>query len=284
MHKSKNLSSYRISLTLSIAILFHAVLGILLFQLLPNIEPKKTIPIRLIIPSEATSATTKTKANAPSSRPEEDAVDILNKEQLQNASKEFISTTSSSENSVITSQDNAFDKDTKTTPNQSLKTIKQDNIFIPKITTNLPDVRRDLAKSSKNKAASKSFSDMASLFLQQKTMEASVVQLSTDPTIQELSAYEQKIFKKLTNTKYHDQLYPIISKLNESKILTLEIVLFPNGSLKNAHIRQSSNLPKLDNAVRRIALDASPYLKPPTEDSSIGFRYRVSIRYDPISK
>jgi len=283
MYTLNKTSSYRIFLAVSIAILFHTLLGILVFQLLPKIEQKKTIPIQLVIASKATSQSIKTRTSTPSNRPEEDAQEILNKERRQDAARETITTSGTSNTSIAASKDNSKEIDTKTTPTQSLKPIKQENIFIPKIKTDLPDVRQDIAKSSKSHAASKSFMELSSLFLQQKEMEASVTQISSNPKLPQLSDYEQKLFAKLNTAKFHDRLYPIISQLKNSKTLTLKLVLFSNGSLKNAYITETSNNKPLDKAVRRIALDASPYPTPPATDKSIGFKYQVTIQYNPIS-
>ena len=283
MHTLNKIPSYRIFLAVSIAILFHTLLGILVFQLLPKIETKKTIPIQLVITSKATSQSIKTLASTPSNQPEEDVQDILNKELLQNAAQKTITTSGTSSTSVATNQDKSKERDTQTTPSQSLKTIKQENIFIPKIKTDLPDVRQDIAKSSKSHAASKSFMELSSLFSQQKEMEASVTQISSNPKLPQLSEYEQKLFEKLNTARFHDRLYPIISQLKSSKTLTLKLVLFSNGSLKNAFITETSNNKPLDKAVRRIALDASPYPPPPATDKSIGFKYQVTIQYNPIS-
>ena len=283
MQKTNTTSSYRILLAISVAILFHTLLGIALFQILPEIETKKTIPVQVVISSKPTSSAIQTQANNPSNKPEETAKEILNKEKLQNASKEFITTTSTSNTRTNSAKENTQGTDTKTTPNESSKSIKQENIFIPKIKTDLPDARRDIAISSKSQAASKSFTEIAALFRQREEMKASVTQLSSNPELPVLSEYETKLFEKLTNPEFHDRLYPIISKLRESKILTLELILFSNGSLKNALVKKSSGHKILDQAVRRIALDASPYPPPPKEDKSQGFKYRVSIRYNPIS-
>ena len=283
MYTLNNSSPYRIFLAVSIAILFHTLLGILLFQLLPKIEQKKTIPIQLVITSKTTSQSIKTQNSTPSNKPEEDAQDILNKEHQKNAANKIITTSGTSNTSISSSQDKSKERDSKTTPTQTLKPIKQENIFIPKIKTDLPDVRLDIAKSSKSHAASKSFTDLSSLFSQQKDMEASVTQISSNPKLPQLSDYEQKLFAKLNTAKFHDQLHPIISQLQSSKTLTLKLVLFSNGSLKNAFITETSNDKPLDKAVRRIALDASPYPTPPPEDKSIGYKYQVTIQYNPIS-
>ena len=283
MYTLNNTSPYRIFLAVSIAILFHTLLGILVFQLLPKIEPKKSIPIQLVITSKATSQSIKTQNSTLSNVAKENSQDILNKEYEQNAAKKVITTSGASNTNIASSEGESEELDEKTTPNQSLKPIKQENFFIPKIKTDLPDVRQDIAKSSKSHAASKSFTELSSLFLQQKEMESSVTQISSNPTLPKLSAYEQKLFKKLNTAKFHDILYPIISQLKGSKTLTLKLVLFSNGSLKNALITQTSNNKPLDKAVRRIALDASPYPPPPPEDKSIGFKYQVTIQYNPIS-
>lgn len=282
MHDLNTVSSYRITLSISIAILFHTLLGIFLFQFLPELEQKKTIPVQLVVSSKATSSAVKTQANAPSNRPTENAEDILNKEHLQNASSEVVTTVSESRSNAVTAKDNNNEKDKLTTPTQSNKTIKQENIFIPQIKTDLPDVRKDLAESSKSQAASKSFADIASLFRQQQEMEASVVQISSDPELPQLSEYERKLFEKLNNSQFHDRMYPIISQLDKSKTITLELFLFSNGSIKNVQVKHSSGHSILDNAARRTALDASPYPEPPATDKATGFRYQVSIRYDPI--
>ena len=283
MHTLNNSSPYRIFLAVSIAILFHTLLGIIVFQLLPKIEPKKTIPIKLVIASNATSQSIKTQSSTPANKPEEDAQDILNKERLQNATQKIITTSGTSNTNISSSNDKSKERDSKTTPTQALKPIKQENIFIPKIKTDLPDVRQDIAKSSKSHAASKSFTELSSLFLQQKEMESSVTQISSDPKLPKLSDYEQKLFAKLNTAKFHDRLHPIISQLKSSKTLTLKLVLFSKGSLKNAFITETSNDKPLDNAVRRIALDASPYPPPPPTDKSIGFKYKVTIQYNPVS-
>jgi len=283
MYTLNKTSPYRIFLAISIAILFHTLLGILVFQLSPKIESKKTIPIQLVITSKATSQSIKTQTSTPSNRPEVDAQDILNKEHQQNAAKKTIITSGSSNTSVVISQDTSEERDNKTTPTQALKPIKQENIFIPKIKTNLPDARQDIAKSSKSHAESKSFTELSSLFLQQKEMDSAVTQISSNPKLPELSDYEQKLFEKLNTAKFHDMLYPIISQLKSSKTLTLKLILFSNGSLKNASITKTSNNKSLDKAVRRIALDASPYPLPPAADKSIGFKYQVMIQYNPIS-
>jgi len=282
MQKFNSSSPYRISLAISFAILLHTILGIALFQILPKIETNKTIPIQLTISSKASSSAIQTRANTASNKPEETAEEILNKEKLQNASKEIITTSSSSISSNYSAKEKAQSTDQKTTPDQSTASIKQENIFIPKIKTDLPDVRRDIAIASKSQAASKSFTEISSLFQQQET-ETTIVQVSSNPELEKISAYEELLRKKLTHTKYQDQLYPIISKLNQSKLISLELVIFPNGSIRNVLIKTSSNDQKLDQAVRKIALDASPYPTPPEADKSFGYKYNISIKYEPIS-
>lgn len=282
MQKFNSSSPYRISLAISFAILFHTILGIVLFQILPEIETKKTIPIQLTISSQASSAAIQTRANTAANKPEETAEEILNKEKLQNAAKDIITSTGSSHFSQNSATEKARDSDQITTPDQSSKSVKQENIFIPKIKTDLPDVRRDIAIASKSQTASKSFTEISSLFQQQES-ETETIQVTSDPELEKISAYEQLLRKKLTQAQYQDKLYPIISKLNESKLVSLELVIFPNGSIRNALIRKSSNDQKLDQAVRKIALDASPYPAPPKEDKSFGYKYNISIRYEPIS-
>ena len=281
MHKFNSSSPYRISLAISVALLFHTLLGFLLFQILPDIEPQKSIPIQLTISSKATSSAIQTQANAPSNMPEETAEEILNKEKLRNASKEIVTTQGASKISANTSNNTAQSNDQKTTPNESSKSVKQENIFIPRIKTDLPDVRRDIAVASKSQAASKSFTEISSLFQQQET-EEKIIQISSEPELEEISEYEKQLRQKLTQSQYQDPLYPIISQLRQSKLVTLELALFPNGSIKNVIVKRSSNNQVLDQAVKRIALDASPYPAPPKSDKSIGFKYSVSIRYEPL--
>lgn len=282
MQKFSSSSPYRTSLAISCAIAAHIVLAIALFKALPKLESKTTIPIQLTISSKAASSAIQTQANNASNMPEETAQEILNKEKLLKASKEIITTTGPSNISDNSSTEKNRGDDQKTTPNQSTKSVKQENIFIPKIKTDLPDVRRDISIASKNQAASKSFTEISSLFQQEET-EQTTVQLSSDPELKQLSDYEVLLRKKLTEAKYQDQLYPIISKLNQSKLVTLELVVFPNGSVRNVRIKKSSNHQKLDQAVRKIALDASPYPVPPESDREFKFKYYVSIRYEPIS-
>lgn len=282
MQKFNSSSPYRTALAISFAILFHTILGIALFQILPKIEIQKSNTIQLTLSSNASSSVIQTRANTASNKPEETAEEILNKETERNASKEIITTTGLSSASEYSAKEKAQSTDQKTTPNQSTESIKQENIFIPKIKTDLPDVRRDIAISSKSQTASKSFTEISSLFQQQET-ETTVVQLSSNPELEKISAYEELLRKKLTQTKYQDQLYPIISKLNQSKLITLELTIFPNGAIRNVQIKDSSNDQKLDRAVRKIALDASPYPVPPEADKSFGLKYNVSIKYEPIS-
>lgn len=282
MQKFNSSSPYRTSLAISFAILFHTLLGIALFQILPKIETKKTIPIQLTISSTASSSAIQTRANTASNKPEETAEEILNKEKLQNAPKEVVTTTGPSSISDYSAKEKAQSHDQKTTPNQSTESVKQENIFIPKIKTDLPDARKDIAIASKSQAASKSFTEISSLFQQQET-ETTTIQVSSNPELEKISAYEALLRKKLTHTKYQDQLYPIISKLKQSKLVSLELVIFPNGSIRNVLIKKSSNDQKLDHAVRKIALDASPYPAPPEADKAFGYKYNISIRYKPIS-
>lgn len=282
MQKFNSSSPYRTLLAISFAILFHTILAISLFQILPKIETEKTVSIQLTISSQASSSAIQTRANNAANKPEESAEEILNKEKAQNASKEVITSTGESLFSDHSSTQQAEKTDQKTTPDQSTVSVKQENIFIPKIKTDLPDVRRDIAISSKSQAASKSFTEISSLFQQQES-ETEVVQTSSDPEREKISAYEEALRKKLTQAQYQDKLYPIISKLSESKLVSLELVIFPNGSIRNVLIKKSSNDQKLDQAVRRIALEASPYPEPPKEDRSFGYKYNITIRYEPPS-
>lgn len=282
MHNFNSSSPHRIVLAISFALAFHTLLGIALLQLLPDTEVKKTIPVQLTLSSRATSSAIQTRANTPANTPEETAKEILNKEKQQDAAKEIITTASPSHFSNNSAKDKTQGNDKKTTPNESKKSVKQENIFIPKVKTDLPDVRRDIAAASRSQAASKSFSEISNLFQQQET-ETNIVQLSSNPELKQLSAYEEQLRKKLTHTQYQDKLYPIISKLKQSRLVTLELVIFPNGSIRNVVIKKASGHNTLDKAVRKIALDASPYAVPPESDRSFGYRYTVSIRYKPIS-
>ena len=80
MQKFNSSSPHRISAAISVAILFHTLLGVLIFQVLPETENQKTIPVQLTIASKASSAVIQTQANNSSNMPEEAAEEILNKE------------------------------------------------------------------------------------------------------------------------------------------------------------------------------------------------------------
>lgn len=257
-------------LALSMAICFHVIVAVGLYQSFPKIETEKTQTIQLTISAtsqEAVIGKIAAVAHADAPTP----IENLGKQNAQQNDAPIV-VSSHQIAKEQTSQNHSQN-------NQEAKGTHQPTIAIPKIATPLPDALRQLNQSNKTQVQRVPFSNMVDVF-QQKEIDNEVAVIRSDPKLPPLSDYEKILLEKLVQSQHYDNQYPI-SQLSGVHKLQLEIQLHASGAIKNASIKTSSNNKKLDQAAIRAALSASPYPPPPMTDAHKGFRYNIHILYDP---
>lgn len=144
-----------------------------------------------------------------------------------------------------------------------------------------PFIEQPIFKQNNN--ASNALQGIQNIFSRKTNQHATqnrTQQISTQ-SLEELNEYEIKLLQKLAKDGKYDAFYPVMKKNKQDKIsFTITLQLFPNGAIKNAQIRNSSNIEEIDKLAISLAFYASPYPKPPKEDINIGFKYNIPIIYD----
>ncbi len=237
------------------AILLHVIIA-LIAQAALTLSPQKnqrSIPVLLVSDSrqqqiQSTAKTTKAESSRSSKN-------------LVSTSGESSYNISSSENPVKGSGGNS----TKPKPRTNSDTPTWSDVKMP-----------ELSQSSR---AQRAETGLRNLFAQSKTADNTIrQQSSSEKPI--LSEYEILLIQRLSDASLYDRYHHLMdTHQKESFGYTIELVLFPNGAIKNAKIIESSSIAQLDELAKTTAYNASPYPRPPESHRHFGFKYLIPIEY-----
>lgn len=110
-------------------------------------------------------------------------------------------------------------------------------------------------------------------------MQNEIRQVSTK-SLNELSDYEIQLLQRLARNELYDSFHRVMDRFNQDTVgYTISLILFPNGAIKNAQIKESSSIPEIDQLAIKSAYQASPFPKPPGKDINFDFKYDIPIIY-----
>tara|TARA_R110001592_G_scaffold175466_3_gene414663 strand:- start:8336 stop:9139 length:804 start_codon:yes stop_codon:yes gene_type:complete len=246
----------RFYLALFCSVIFHSIILLLLFVLFPSFElERKTIPFQLISNDRRGQKSDATQ---------------LSKSENALAAQEFLRTLNES------TFEQLIRKNTE-------KASKNSDTFSP-FKQDIPDdtaVINNLAFQNSSNSSS-AFQGLQDIFSKRDIKQDSTKnkqQISTT-SLEQLNQYELQLLQKLAEDELYDEFHSVMAKnkqTNISYIITLH--LFANGAIKNASIRQSSNIQEIDLLAIKTAYLASPFPKPPAKDINKHFKYDIPIIY-----
>lgn len=249
------------NLSLIVAILFATAIhilivsGMILLGISPIIVKEKTIPFVLVSADN--------KANASRSKP-------LTKSENKLAAQEYLATLNSS--SFLTQRNSKREK----------KRIRPKQEQQEPIKTKMPPSFSESTKHSENRF----LQGLRNIFSSTKNQQAAAnsKQISTHSN-EELSQYEILLLNQLVKDVLYDQFHAVMKSNKKNRInYILTLTLLSNGAIKNAKIKVSSGIGKIDHLAKQAAYRASPFPAPPKEDFKRGFKYHIPIIYQPTKK
>jgi protein TonB len=267
-------SQLRIALSLSVALLFHTLVGIFLAKWIPH-EPVVTIDnISVTLKQPDSVASTNNSGGASAQRSET---------QSSGGTRDVVTTTDSSQLITAPSEPRTIQPEiaVPATANESRPTTSSSNS-----TPNAPEIpiKRPQFTTIGNRPAPSSsqggdFNQFSQLFAQRDDLTPLQAQISTT-TGDTMDPYLLLLVQKLSQSQFHDGQFKY-STLTISRSLVVEVKLLPSGALENARIMKSSGDEKLDKAALRAAFLASPYPPPPIEDMHKAYTYQITLNYSP---
>lgn len=250
----KNATHLYISLFGSVIV--HSLILLLIFLNFPSFErTNKTIPFQLVqnqrIGSNSNSAQLSQSENALAAQEFLRSLNAATFEQLIN------------ENTKKNTQ-----------KKQSNSPFKSD--FAP----DTPDLHTPVIPKNNNPESA--FEGLQNIFSRNndaKNQQNQIQQLSTK-SLNDLSEYEIKLLQQLARNELYDSFHRVMDRYSRKQVdYTISLFLFPNGAIKNAQIKESTNIAEIDQLAIQAAFQASPFPKPPSEDVRIGFKYDIPIIY-----
>lgn len=264
-------SGLRITLSLSIAFLFHTLIGIYFAKWTIN-EPEETtstlnVTLKRIssiesifapVGSEAT--VTEDSSSTPVTRPE------------------IIDTTGLSSHSAPTPQ-----VPIEATPTENQNNLAQTNPSLPpRIKAPTFNTIGARPTPTSTHSSGSAFEQLNHLFTQKEETENTVPQISTR-TSTKITPYIRKLIQKVAQSQRFDRKYEL-SNLKIARSILIEIKLFANGALENVRIIKTSGDSYLDASTKRSAFLASPFPPPPIEDMKNNYTYEIEMLYSPTRK
>jgi len=244
-----------IAIILATAIHLLVVSGMILLGISPITIKEKTIPFVLVSADN--------KANASKSKP-------LTKSENSLAAQEYLATLNSS--TFLTQKNTKYEKKHVRPTQEQQKPNK----------TPMPPSFSEPAKHSENRFL-QGLRNIFSSTMNQKAA-ANNKQISTQST-EELSQYEILLLNQLVKDILYDQFHAVMKSNKKDSInYILTLTLLANGAIKNANIKVSSGISKIDHLAKQAAYRASPFPTPPKEDFKRGFKYDIPIIYQPTKK
>lgn len=253
----ENKDKYILKIYISLfgSIIIHSITLLLLFAAFPSFEPeRKTIPFQLMSNDRKGHLSNSSQ---------------LSKSENSLAAQEFLRTLNESSFEQLI-------KDNTRTSNENRETIspfKQDYNDNPIFTQ--PTFHK---KSSSENA----FQGLQNIFSKKTFIQNTadnIKQISTE-SLEKLTQYEVQLLQQLAKNKLYDEFHPVMEKNKQTNIeYIITLHLLPNGAIKSANIKKSSNIAEIDQLAIKAAYLASPFSKPPNEDISRNYKYDIPIIY-----
>jgi TonB family protein len=250
---TNNNQTLQLSIAAFIAIVFHALLAMLIS--LSGIsfldDKEKTIPFRLISADKSSQI-----ANA----------QVLSAEENAQAAQQYLATLNQARYTT-----NTADKGAKSTGNNKQNKPSEKN---KKSEFN----NTQLLRGSNSSTA---IHGLQNIFAK-KSLQANnthIEQISSKEA-EALSNYEIELLNTLAKDSLYDPFHKIMEESQRKSIaFTVTLSLFPNGAIKNANIKQTSGIHSIDQLAIQTAYRASPFPPPPRDDIQKGYRYDIPIIY-----
>lgn len=246
----------RFYIALFSSVISHSIILLLIFALAPSLElEKKTIPFQL-------------KSNDRMGQ-------RINSSQLSRtentlAAQEFLRTLNESHFEQLIHQNTQNTKRNKNSPSPFKQSIPNDSFHF----------EQPIFKNNTNPASA--FQGLQDIFSNKDTKKNAPTQIQqiSSKDIEKLTQYETQLLQKLAQKKLYDEFHPVMKNNKQTNIeYIITLHLFPNGAIKSANIRQSSNIAEIDQLAIKAAYSASPFPKPPPEDIKSNFQYTIPIIY-----
>ncbi len=136
--------------------------------------------------------------------------------------------------------------------------------------------------SSTHSNPSSAFEGLQNIFSKthNKNRPQNEVQQISSQSLDQLSDYEIQLLQKLAKKELYDAFHQVMQRYNQEKVdYTVTLYLFPNGAIKNATLKESSNIKEIDQLAIQAAFQASPFPKPPAKDIANNYQYDIPIIY-----
>jgi TonB family protein len=253
-----NNNDTRLYISLFGSVIFHSLLLLFIFLSFPKIEKShKTIPLQLIQNERQGSPT---------------SPDQMSRSENALAAQEFLRTLNEA----------TFEQLIQKNTHTSKAKEPSHSPFRPEAPQESSDMT--LPRLPKNNQ-SNLFEGLQNIFSRNSdsSTQNEIRQISTK-SLDELSDYEVLLLQRLARNELYDDFHKIMIHHNQDQVdYTVSLFLFPNGAIKNARIKESSNIADIDRLAIQAAFQASPYPKPPQEDINTGLRYDIPIIYKKIN-
>ena len=248
--------SPRFYIALFSSVISHSLILLLLFMLFPSFElERKTIPFQLTSNDR--------------------------KGQLSNSSQ-----LSTSENTLAaqeflrTLNESSFEQLIKENTRKSLQNQEAQSPF--KQDTPSDNFHFKQPTFQRNTNPSSTFQGLQDIFTQRKLAQKTKnnIQQISSKSLELLTQYEAQLIQIMAQRGLYDEFHSVMAKNKQTNIqYIITLHLFPNGAVKNASIKQSSNINEIDQLAVKAAYLASPFPKPPREDINKSFKYDIPIIY-----
>lgn len=276
MDDVKKPSRLRISLSLSIAFLFHTLIAIFLVKWIHIDKPQPVKIIKVTLKQTESIKQIKSTSGAPNAQQSAPSP--------ESGGPHVISSTSQSSTSVI-EDDNPTpvhneEKSTRNSQPTNAKSPTNNARDTPTPAVKRPKFTTIGDRPSPSSESRSAFAEFNQLFIQRDDIAPLTPQISA-VNEDSIAPYKRQLIQKLSQKQFHDNSQYEYSKLKVARSLILEIKLLPSGAIENARIIKSSDDLKLDKAALRAAFLASPYPPPPIEDMKNSYTYPLDIIYAP---
>lgn len=248
--------SLRFYIALFGSVLSHSLILLLLFVLLPSFElERKTIPFQLVSNDRKGQLSNSSQ---------------LSRSENTLAAQEFLRTLNESSFEQLIRDNTQKSKQSQETQSPFKQDIASDSFQFKQ-----PNIQ----KNSNSASAFQGLQDIFTKREAKQNKKSNTQQISTK-SLEQLTHYETQLLQKLAQNELYDEFHPVMTKNKQANIeYIITLHLFPNGAIKYASIRQSSNIEEIDRLAIKAAYLASPFPEPPKEDINRSFKYDIPIIY-----
>lgn len=246
----------RFYIALFSSVITHSLILLLIFSLLPNFKlERKTIPFQLISNDIAGQLTNSSQ---------------LSKSENTLAAQEFLRTLNESSFEQLIRENTQISKQSQEQQSPFKQDITNDNFHFK---------RPIFQNNSNSTSASQGLQNIFTKKELKQDTKSNIQQISSK-SLELLTQYETQLIQVMAQKGLYDEFHPVMSKNKQASIeYIITLHLFPNGAVKNASIRQSSNIAEIDRLAVKTAYLASPFPKPPSTDINKSFKYDIPIIY-----